>query len=104
MQKQLLTSVLWNSCLRCSRSQMFFKIGVLKKFCNIHMKISVLESLFNKVDSKDIKEAQTQVFSCEHLRTLFLQNSSVGCFCCFKKFVYSQENIGGGGLIHLYFL
>ena len=32
MQKQLLTSVLQNSCLRCSRSQMFFKIGVLKNF------------------------------------------------------------------------
>ena len=31
MQKQL-TNVLQNSCLRCSRSQMFFKIGVLKNF------------------------------------------------------------------------
>ena len=28
----LLTSALWNSCLRCSRPQMFLKIGVLKNF------------------------------------------------------------------------
>ena len=28
--------------------------------------MSVLESLFNKVDSKDTKEAPTQVFSCEY--------------------------------------
>ena len=56
------------------------------------MKISVLESLFNKVDSKDIKEAQTQVFSCEYceifkntfftellrwLLLLFLKNSYI---------------------------
>ena len=26
----------------------------------------MLESLFNKVDSKDTKEAPTQVFSCEY--------------------------------------
>ena len=32
------------------------------------MKISVLESLFNKVDSKDIKEAPTQVFSGEYCK------------------------------------
>ena len=32
---------------RSSRSQMFFKIGVLKKFRNIHRKTPVLESLFN---------------------------------------------------------
>ena len=38
------------------------------------MKIYVLRSLFNKVDSKDTKGAPTQVFSCEYckiLRTLF---------------------------------
>ena len=28
---------------------MSFKIGVLIKFCNIHRKVPVLESLFNKV-------------------------------------------------------
>ena len=30
-------------------SHMFFEIGVLKIFCNIHRKTPVLESLFNKV-------------------------------------------------------
>ena len=34
---------------RSSRSQMFFAIGVLKTFHNIHRKAPVLESLFNKV-------------------------------------------------------
>ena len=35
------------------------------------------------------------------LRTLFLQDTSGGCFYCFKKSEHSQENISGGGLIHL---
>ena len=43
---------------RTSRWEMYFKIGVLKKFRNISKKIVVLESLFNKV-------AGLQVFSCE---------------------------------------
>ena len=34
---------------RSSRSQMFFKIVVLKIFCKFHMKVPVFESLFNKV-------------------------------------------------------
>ena len=34
---------------RSSRSQMFFKIGVLKSFANLHRKTPVLESLFKKV-------------------------------------------------------
>ena len=33
---------------RGSRLEMFFKIGVLKIFCNIRKKTPVLESLFNK--------------------------------------------------------
>ena len=88
MQKQLFTRILQNSCLRCSRSQMFFKIGVLKNFCNIHMKISVLESLFNKVDSKDIKKAQTQVFFCEYcevFKSTFFTELLRWLFWCFKK-------------------
>ena len=35
--------------IRSSRSQMFFKIGVFKKFRNNHRKIPALESLINKV-------------------------------------------------------
>ena len=34
---------------KSSRLQMFFKIGVLKNFCNIHMKAPVLDAPFNKV-------------------------------------------------------
>ena len=30
----------------------------------------MLESLFNKVDSKDTKEAPTQVFSCEYCKII----------------------------------
>ena len=37
------------SSIRSSRSQMFFRIGVLKIFCKFHRKAPVLESLFNKV-------------------------------------------------------
>ena len=35
---------------RSSRSQMFSKVGVLKKFRNIQRKTTVLEFLFNKVE------------------------------------------------------
>ena len=46
---------------RCKSShcETFFKIGVLKNFCNIHRKTLVLESLFNK-------GAGLQVLSCEY--------------------------------------
>ena len=66
----------------------------------------MLESLFNKVDSKDTKEAPAQVFLAnieKFLRTPSLRNTSGSCFCCFKKLVHFQENISGGGLIHLPF-
>ena len=39
---------------RNSRSQMFFKIDVLKKFRNIHRKTSVLEPLFNNISFLDL--------------------------------------------------
>ena len=67
----------------------------------------MLESLFNKIDSKDIKEAQTQMFSCEYCgifkNTFFTELLSVAASAVLKKFVDSQENIGDGGSIHLYF-
>ena len=41
---------LWNIIVsRCGRSQMFFKISVLKRFAKFHRKTPVLESLFSKV-------------------------------------------------------
>ena len=54
---------------------MLFKIGVLKKFCYIHRKKSVLESLFNKI----IKTKLKQVFpvkNAKFLRIPFSPNAS----------------------------
>ena len=51
---------------------MFFKIGVLKIFRNIHRKTPALESLFNKVVG--LQEIPTQAFSweyCEISKTSF---------------------------------
>ena len=59
-QKQLYTDVLQNRCYG--------------KFCNIHRKTSVLESLFNKASGRQLylnlipKETSTQVFSCENYK------------------------------------
>ena len=59
-------SVQYITTIRTSRSQMFFKIGVLKA-CNTHRKTPVLESLFSKVASLEAyKETPTQIFSCEY--------------------------------------
>ena len=140
MQKQLLlTSVLQNSCLSCSRFQMFFKIGVKcikfpplmfswecsdflkqqKQPPEVSCKKSVLKNfvIFTgkylcwsfflvKLTPKTSKRLQHRCFLvniAKVLRTFLLQNTSGGCFCCFKKFKHSQENISGGGLIHLSF-
>ena len=50
---------------------MFFKIGDLKKFRNIHRKAPLLDSFLKKVGGLQIcnfiqKETPTQVFSCEY--------------------------------------
>ena len=106
MQKQLLTSVLQNSCLRCSRSQMFFKIGVLQNFVIFTRKYLCWSVLLIKLTPKTHKRLQHRCFLvniAKFLRTPFLRNSTGGCFCCFKSFVYSQGNFSGGGLIHLSF-
>ena len=91
IQKQLLISILQKSCLRSNRSQMFFKIGFLKKFCNNYRKTTVLEALKKVAALKVCKETPEQVLSCKYCETLiehlFLQNTSIDCFCCFKKFV-----------------
>ena len=55
---------------RSSCSQMFFKIGVLKNFCNIHGETPVLKSLLNKVAGLKAcnfisKETPRHMFSCE---------------------------------------
>ena len=45
----LFVTVFWGETNRSSLSQMFFKIGVLKKCCKFHRKTSVLQYLFNEV-------------------------------------------------------
>ena len=40
--------VVWISKYRSSRSQMYFRTGVLKNFANIYREATVLESLFNE--------------------------------------------------------
>ena len=80
-------------------------------FLGVNRKISVLESLFNKVDSKDTKEAPTQVFSCEYceiFKNTFIMELIQWLILLFQKIRIfeirkSQENIGGGGSIHLHF-
>ena len=60
---------------------MFFKIGILKNFCNIHRKTPELESLFDKVAvlkisnfiKKRLQKLQNfNTFFTEHLRWLLL--------------------------------
>ena len=93
--------------LRCSRSQMFFKIGVLKNFVIFTGKYLCWSLFLIKLTPKTPKRLQHRCFLvniAKFLRTPFLRNTSGGCFCCFKKSVHSQESISGGGLIHLSFL
>ena len=75
---------------RSSRSQMYFKIGALKRFHNIHRKTPVLESLFNNVAGlqsydfikKRLKHRCFPINIAKFLRTVFfLKNTSGGCFC-----------------------
>ena len=90
IQKQQLTSVLQKSCLRGSRFQMFFKTGVLKNFA-IFTKKHQCWSLFKKLQAwRPAKRPQHRCFYVnisKFLWTPFLQNTSIGCFCCFKKLV-----------------
>ena len=55
---------------RSGRSQMIFKIDVLKDFCNIHRKTHALEPVFDKGLGLEIFEKETprQVFSCEYCK------------------------------------
>ena len=62
----------------------------------------MLESLFNKVDSKDTKEAPTRVFSCEYceiFKNTFFCGTSPLAASAFLKNSYiprkiSAENLG----------
>ena len=102
----LLTSVLWNSCSKCNRSQMFFKIDFLNNFVIFTGKYLCWSLFLIKLTPKTPKRLQHKCFFvniAKFLRTPFLRNTSGSCFYCFKKFVHSPENISGGYLIHLSF-
>ena len=68
--------VVYEVTIRSSRLQMFFKIGVPKKFRNIHSKTLLSESLLNKVACNFMKKRlQQRYFSVNNvkfLRTAFL--------------------------------
>ena len=89
IQKQLLTSVLYKSCLRGSCSQMFFEMDVFKNFAILagkHMGWSLLIKLQAWRPAKRLQHRCFHVNIAKFLRTPFLQNTSIGCFWCFKKF------------------
>ena len=89
IQKQLLTSVLYKSCLRGSRSQMFFEMDVFKNFAILagkHMGWSLLIKLQAWRPAKRLQHRCFHVNIAKFLRTSFLQNTSIGYFWCFKKF------------------
>ena len=70
---------------RSSRSQMFFKIGVLKKYRKFHRKTSVLESLFNKLAGPQAllkTDSSTGAFQW-NLRNF--QDHAGGCFWKLEK-------------------
>ena len=88
MQKQLLTSDLSNSCLRCSRSQMFFKIGVLKNFVIFTGKHLCWSLLLIKLTPKTSKRLQHRCFLvniAKFLRTPFLRNTPVTASAVLKN-------------------
>ena len=96
IQKQLLTSVLQNSFLRSSRSQMFFKIGVL--YFNSYLAIprptlshfrgySLINPMLMTAFVKILQYKCFHLNIAKFFRTPFLQNTSVDCFCCLKKSV-----------------
>ena len=64
-----LVSFLIYSGFRSSRSQMFFKIVTLKKFCNIHWKTPVLT-----LSPENLLKTLVNIAKC--LTTAFLKNTS----------------------------
>ena len=75
--------ICWVRKIRSSHSQMLLNLGVLENFCKFHRKISVLQSLFNKIADLQIQQScflvkfgkvlRTPVFT-EHLQWLLLEN------------------------------
>ena len=88
--------------LRSSRPDEFCEKGVLRNFAKFLRKHFCPSLFFNKVAGASLfnkvagaaynfieKETLAQVFSCEFLRTHFLQNTSGGCFCLFIRTLFN---------------
>ena len=88
LAKKCCSSLLLKTTVRSSRSQMFFKIVVLKNFRNLHRKTPLLEKLYEK-------ETTTQVFFFEYCKifkkSLFYRVSAVvasGHLHCFLSLIF----------------
>ena len=85
---------------------MFFKIGVLKSFVIFIGKYLRWGFFLIKLTQKTSKKHKHRCFLvniAKFLRTLFYGTPPVAASNILKNLVYSQENIGGGGSMHLYF-
>ena len=81
--KQILLFFATEDVIRSSRSQVFLKIVVIKKFRNIRRKIPLLEQLYEK-------EAPTQVFFFEYCKS-------------FKKsFFHRASPVAASGHLHIF--
>ena len=83
MQKQLPTIVLSNSCLRCSRSQMFFKISVLKNFVTFTGSLFLIK--LTPKTPKRLKHRYFLVNIAKFLRTLFYRRPLVAASAVLKN-------------------
>ena len=64
------------------------KKAVLKMFCNIYRKKSVLESHLIKFINLYKKKSSRRMFSWEYFETLCWKTSANGCFCVIFCFIY----------------
>ena len=72
-----------NTLQQCSRSLIFFKIVILITFTDIHIKTSVLESLFNKV---------TRLMVCNFIKKRLLHKCfSVNITKCLRMAFFMED-------------
>ena len=66
----------------------------------------MLESLFNRVDSKDIKEAPTQVFPCEYCEiciNFFYGTPPVGASAVLKNsYIFKKTSVAEAHYIYVF--
>ena len=86
---------------RNSRSQMFSKIDVLKKFRNIHRKTSVLEPLFNNISFLDLYISFFRLLSPFKIIQYQKNKQSLKDWILVSKFFYSSLMIRKGDILSL---